>query len=179
MSQRIRRILMCALTTMILAAAMTVSASAAKVDIKANVALRAEPSSKSELLNVLTPSVSDRTVKGISKSGNWIKVTYKNETGYVSASKVEFVSGDLGKFKLTFYGGDTETASGRTPQLNHTIAVDPRLIALGSRVFIEGYGTYYADDTGGAIKGNIIDIFVESEAVANRLGIDFANVVVY
>lgn len=40
------------------------------------------------------------------------------------------------------------------------IAVDPRVIPLGSRVWVEGYGEAIAGDTGGAIKGNKIDVFI-------------------
>jgi len=46
------------------------------------------------------------------------------------------------------------------------IAVDPNVIPLGSRVWVEGYGEAIAADTGGAIKGNIIDVLVASEAYA-------------
>lgn len=38
------------------------------------------------------------------------------------------------------------------------IAVDPRVIPLGSKVYVPGYGTAIARDTGGAIKGKIIDV---------------------
>lgn len=38
------------------------------------------------------------------------------------------------------------------------IAVDPKVIKLRSKVYIPGYGTAVAGDTGGAIKGNIIDL---------------------
>jgi 3D (Asp-Asp-Asp) domain-containing protein len=38
------------------------------------------------------------------------------------------------------------------------VAVDPRVIKLGSRLFVEGYGYAVAADTGGAIKGKIIDV---------------------
>ena len=41
------------------------------------------------------------------------------------------------------------------------IAVDPRIIPLGSRVWVEGYGEAIAGDIGGAIKGNIIDVFIQ------------------
>lgn len=41
------------------------------------------------------------------------------------------------------------------------IAVDPRVIPLGSRVWVEGYGEAIAGDIGGAIKGNIIDVFLQ------------------
>lgn len=54
------------------------------------------------------------------------------------------------------------TATGTNPKVG-TIAVDPRVIPLGSRVYVEGYGFARAEDTGGAIKGNIIDVFLETE----------------
>ncbi|MEI7833712.1 MAG: 3D domain-containing protein [bacterium] len=50
------------------------------------------------------------------------------------------------------------------------IAVDPRVIPLGTRVYVEGYGMAVALDTGGAIKGNIIDVCVDTNAEANRWG---------
>jgi 3D (Asp-Asp-Asp) domain-containing protein len=59
-----------------------------------------------------------------------------------------------------------------------TIAVDPRVIAYGTEVYIKGYGTFRANDTGGAITGNRIDIAVETHAEALRLGIDTAEVFV-
>ncbi|MFD1928048.1 3D domain-containing protein [Sporosarcina siberiensis] len=40
------------------------------------------------------------------------------------------------------------------------IAVDPKVIPLGSRVWVEGYGEAIAGDIGGAIKGNKIDVFI-------------------
>lgn len=50
------------------------------------------------------------------------------------------------------------------------IAVDPNVIPLGSRVHVEGYGTAIAGDTGGAIRGNKIDVHVPSKADAQRWG---------
>ncbi len=38
------------------------------------------------------------------------------------------------------------------------IAVDPKVIKLGTRVYVPGYGSATAGDTGGSIKGNIIDL---------------------
>ncbi|MFE4121092.1 LysM peptidoglycan-binding domain-containing protein [Priestia sp. YIM B13486] len=50
------------------------------------------------------------------------------------------------------------------------IAVDPSVIPLGSKVYVEGYGEAVAADTGGAIKGNRIDVFVPAEGDAQQFG---------
>nr|WP_279665593.1 G5 and 3D domain-containing protein [Ectobacillus ponti] len=50
------------------------------------------------------------------------------------------------------------------------IAVDPRLIPLGTKVWVEGYGYAVAGDTGGAIKGYRIDVLMPTEAQASAWG---------
>ncbi|NWQ41726.1 LysM peptidoglycan-binding domain-containing protein [Bacillus sp. EB106-08-02-XG196] len=50
------------------------------------------------------------------------------------------------------------------------ISVDPSVIPLGSKVYVEGYGEAIAGDTGGAIKGNKIDIFIPSKQEAINFG---------
>lgn len=50
------------------------------------------------------------------------------------------------------------------------ISVDPNVIPLGSKVYVEGYGNAIAGDTGGAIKGNIIDIFIPTQEAAVQWG---------
>lgn len=50
------------------------------------------------------------------------------------------------------------------------IAVDPNVIPLGSKVWVEGYGTAIAGDTGGAIKGHKIDVFIPSQQAALNWG---------
>src|SRR5699024_8114807 len=50
------------------------------------------------------------------------------------------------------------------------IAVDPSVIPLGTKVWVEGYGEAIAGDTGGAIKGNRIDIHVPTKAEALNYG---------
>jgi len=54
-------------------------------------------------------------------------------------------------------GGSGRTATGTTVQKG-TVAVDPSVIPLGTRMYIPGYGYGVAEDTGGAIIGNIIDL---------------------
>lgn len=51
-----------------------------------------------------------------------------------------------------------------------TIAVDPRVIPLGSLVYVEGYGKAVAADTGSAIKGNIIDLYLTSREECMSFG---------
>lgn len=66
----------------------------------------------------------------------------------------------------TAYYGHSITASGLKPVRNpngvSTIAVDPNVIPLGTKVYVSGYGVAIAADTGGAIKGNIIDVFLNT-----------------
>ncbi|SFA91144.1 MULTISPECIES: LysM peptidoglycan-binding and 3D domain-containing protein [unclassified Bacillus (in: firmicutes)] len=50
------------------------------------------------------------------------------------------------------------------------ISVDPKVIPLGSKVYVEGYGNAIAGDTGGAIKGNKIDIFIPTKEAALEWG---------
>ncbi|MEC2714365.1 cell wall-binding protein EntD [Bacillus cereus] len=71
------------------------------------------------------------------------------------------------------YGGRVLTAMGHDLTANpnmKVIAVDPKVIPLGSKVWVEGYGEAIAGDTGGAIKGNRIDVLVGSDGSANSWG---------
>lgn len=62
------------------------------------------------------------------------------------------------------------TASGVAPQFG-VVAVDPQVIPLGSRLYVEGYGFARALDTGGDIKGNRIDVFLETKEQTRRWGV--------
>ncbi|MFV0440685.1 MAG: 3D domain-containing protein [Lachnospirales bacterium] len=61
------------------------------------------------------------------------------------------------------------TASGAVAQ-DGTVAVDPNVIPLGTKLYVEGYGLAIAQDTGGAIKGNKIDLFYHSLSEALQFG---------
>lgn len=90
----------------------------------------------------------------------------------------------LGQFKITAYCNCTKccgkwaggsTASGTMPAAGRTIAVDPKVIPLGTKVIIDGH-VYVAEDTGGAIKGNKIDMFFASHAEALAWGVKYKEV---
>ncbi|EAF3735896.1 DUF348 domain-containing protein [Listeria monocytogenes] len=71
------------------------------------------------------------------------------------------------KMESTAYSGGGTTAYGINLGANpglKVIAVDPRIIPLGSKVWVEGYGEAIAGDTGGAIKGNIVDVYFPNES---------------
>jgi 3D (Asp-Asp-Asp) domain-containing protein len=63
----------------------------------------------------------------------------------------------------------------KNPNLK-VIAVDPSVIPLGTKVYIEGYGYAIAGDTGGAIKGHKIDIFMPSQSNAMKFGRKTINI---
>lgn len=67
------------------------------------------------------------------------------------------------------------TATGTVAQEGVTIAVDPDVIPLGSWVEIDGH-TYHAEDVGGAVNGNHIDIYFDSHDAAWDFGHRYANV---
>ena len=62
-----------------------------------------------------------------------------------------------------------QTYTGTWPKVG-TVAVDPKVIPLGTRGYIVGYGPVRVEDTGGLIKGDIIDLFMETEAECWRWG---------
>lgn len=92
----------------------------------------------------------------------------------------------IGECKLTAYckenyphicnnGDSSVTATGTTPTANRTVAVDPSVIPYGSKVIINGH-TYIAEDCGGAIKGNRVDILFDTHHEALEFGVQYAEV---
>ncbi|NLO89817.1 MAG: DUF348 domain-containing protein [Clostridia bacterium] len=63
----------------------------------------------------------------------------------------------------------SNTATGKRPGKG-TVAVDPSVIPLGSRLYVEGYGFGVAQDVGSKIKGSKIDVFLESRNAALKWG---------
>ncbi|MED1202752.1 LysM peptidoglycan-binding and 3D domain-containing protein [Heyndrickxia acidicola] len=108
-----------------------------------------------------------------------------------SATKVEAASTTIPSsrvvtVKATAYtascaGCSGTTATGINIKANpneKVIAVDPSVIPLGSKVYVPGYGEATAADTGGAIKGNRIDVFIPTEQAALNFGVKHVNVTI-
>ena len=102
--------------------------------------------------------------------------------------KKEYIS--LGEFKLTAYcscekccgiwaynrpNGVVYGAIGEELKEGYSIAVDPNIISYGSEVIINGK-TYKAQDCGGAIKGNRIDVYFNDHDDALEFGVQYADI---
>ena len=120
-------------------------------------------------LDSLIPQLNSENVISLAKDG--INAA-KDRITELNAPVIPSVSTNIGTAIKTFtmestaYYGHTITAMGSKPLRNpngiSTVAVDPNVIPLGSKVYVSGYGVAIAADTGGAIKGNIIDVFLNS-----------------
>lgn len=108
--------------------------------------------------------------------------TSKQQTANTKASTSQTAPQSAGKtltVTATAYtpycaGCSGVTATGINVKANpnmKVIAVDPRIIPLGSKVWVEGYGTAIAGDTGGAIKGHKIDLLMPNNSQANSWGV--------
>ncbi len=104
--------------------------------------------------------------EGISSANNQI-ATLEAQSSVQAIS--ENVGGNyLATFSMsaTAYTGGSYTAMGlkpvRDPNGLSTVSVDSSIIPLGSKVYVEGYGYAIASDTGGAIIGNKIDLYMNS-----------------
>lgn len=102
---------------------------------------------------------------------------------------------ELGEFKTTAYctcvkccgiwsaehpsrvGTDyvQRTKSGTTPTADRTVSVDPDVIPLGTVLIIDGH-EYIAEDTGSAVKGNIIDIYFDSHELTVEYGVQMKTI---
>lgn len=87
-------------------------------------------------------------------------------TAYIAASAIDMVAT---AYTAGCFGCSGITAIGR-PAGHGIVAVDPRVIPLGTHLYIPGYGYAIAGDTGGAIRGHRIDLGFNSMRDAMRFG---------
>lgn len=121
--------------------------------------------------NELTPGIySISAIAGNKKISNNLRYNNGNVDETTAARPI-------GSFKTTAYcpcricseGWGRNTSSGAQAVSDHTVAVDPRVIPIGSRLMINGV-VYTAEDIGGGVRGNHIDIFFNTHAETRQYG---------
>jgi 3D (Asp-Asp-Asp) domain-containing protein len=128
-----------------------------KVEAVTAVALDSQESIQAEINNI---NLDDKNIEK-----HEINVEVENAEAAASSSSAR-------AFKATAYCLRGKTASGRYVRRG-IVAADPRVLPLGTRIHLSGgryTGNYVVADTGGKIKGRILDIWVPSCAEARRWG---------
>lgn len=145
-------------------------------------------SSKSDNIIKTFPRGTELSIIGIDETGKWWQVWDGETQGWCystyfiqnkedldkQTTTVDGAVGEcLGSFYITGYtpspsenGGSTVTAMGDNlwNSVGWAIAADPRVLPMNTKVYIDGIGTRVVRDTGGAIKGNKIDVLVSSNS---------------
>jgi len=111
-----------------------------------------------------------------------VRVGIGSPGGEISVDGSELNYKNMFEMRATAYWSGSKTATGTVPKRG-VVAVDPAVIPLGSRLYIVAadgsswtYGFAMAEDTGGAIRGNKIDLFVENKDIGRRFGVRYAKV---
>lgn len=106
-------------------------------------------------------TIRENPIEKIVTKGTNATNNYVSNPAYKSAN---INTGKRINVSATAYSGGTVTATGTRPRWG-TIAVDPRMIPYGSKVYIPKFNmTFVAEDCGGGIKGNRIDIYMNSSS---------------
>ena len=141
-----------------------------------------------ETTKKVVEKITEKTVETTEKISDETKVVTEATVVTTTEKEDSGTNGlvSLGQFKLTAYcncskccgkWAGSPTASGVMPRANHTIAVDTSVIPFGTEVIING-NTYVAEDTGSAIRGNKIDIYMSSHEEALNFGVQYAEVLI-
>ena len=114
---------------------------------------------------------SESTVSNSTQNNNQNTTSKESsKTEEKTSSNSNSNSGRLMTVNASAYSGHSITSTGTTPKWG-TIAVDPSVIPYGTRVYIPKFDMVFtAEDCGGAIKGNKIDIFMNSESDCVNFG---------
>ena len=109
------------------------------------------------------------------------KIEVSNKDSKVINIKRGFdkMNGKEMKVRATAYCNDPITSTGKKPRPYHTIAVDPKVIPYGTRVYIPEFNkVFIAEDCGGAIKGNRIDIYMNNEYECRQWGVRNITIII-
>ncbi|MBD9007890.1 MAG: hypothetical protein EGQ98_05915 [Clostridium sp.] len=117
----------------------------------------------------------------LSVNGTALPLAYQYDTATKIIKNATLVS--LGTFKTTAYcpcrscseGYGRLTKTGTQATASRTVAVDPRVIPLGSHLLIDGV-EYIAEDVGGGVKGKHIDIFYNTHSETRDHGVERSEV---
>ena len=170
--------------TMGFAKPVKVDAASVNGTTTANVNIRTGSSTKYKSIGTIKKGTQ---VKILSSKNGWYKVQYKKTTGWSSSkyikksktstsNKTSSSSGSLNvkktlQVKAYAYTGGGYTATG-TKARYVTLAVDPKVIPYGTKVYIKELDkVFVAEDCGGGIKGNKIDIYMNSKADCQKWGV--------
>lgn len=108
--------------------------------------------------------VEEIVLKGTYKTNSVTDVFTGESYTYTKVYEMEATA-----YTISDDGWSNRTASGMTTFVG-MVAVDPNVIPLGTKLYIEGYGIAIAGDTGGAIRGNIVDLFFNSNSECYQFG---------
>ncbi|MFE4707406.1 LysM peptidoglycan-binding domain-containing protein [Peribacillus simplex] len=134
---------------------------------------QSKPAEQSKPVEQSKPAEQSKPVEQSEPAESSEKADTNNESNDQAGIKKEIT------VRATAYTADCQGCSGTTatgvnlkanPDAK-VISVDPSVIPLGSKVYVEGYGYATAADTGSAIKGNRVDIFIPSEKDAVNWGV--------
>lgn len=151
---------------------------------KARVNIREKPDIESKILD---QTMLNTSFEVIGEYDGWSMITTEDGYAYVKSeylSDTETSLEYIGQFKISHYCcGPYKHICGDGKGLTRTgipvhpglISVDPNVIPLGSIVMIDGT-EYIAEDTGGMIKGNKIDMAVQTHQEALNLGVYYTDV---
>ena len=115
--------------------------------------------------DVITTRVSKHSVAEIVEEGRQAALPSR---GYFSGRRTVIMSATVYDPYHCGGSGTGRTSAGLQGGYG-VVAVDPKFIPLGTRLYIEGYGYAVAADTGGAIKGNRIDLGIDSRHDASNI----------
>lgn len=171
------------------ARAAGITADGTEYEIRSRANMRVSPSVEGGWITTL-PAGANVISLG-ETTGGYTMVQYDGITGYV-LEDVLVDKADLSRlgtepvlFTVTAYcscriccgnyspevtGREARTSTGAIPQQGRTIAVDPMVIPYGTSVHIDGMGDYIAEDCGGAVRQNHIDVYFDSHEAAIMFG---------